>query len=67
LMVLFAAPCDDEPHPEWHFHVQFYPPLRTRDKLKFLAGTELGSGMFVNDSLPEEKAVELKNIEVHLG
>jgi UDPglucose--hexose-1-phosphate uridylyltransferase len=67
LMALFAAPCDDEPHPEWHFHIEFYPPLRTRDKLKFLAGTELGSGMFVNDSLPEEKAAELRNIEVHLG
>jgi UDPglucose--hexose-1-phosphate uridylyltransferase len=40
----------------FHFHVEFYPPRRTRDKLKFLAGTELGAGTFVVDALPEETA-----------
>lgn len=66
LMLLMAAPTDGSPHPEWHFHIQFFPPYRTRDKLKFLAGTELGAGMFVNDSLPEEKALELQAVEVSL-
>lgn len=64
LMTLLAAPSDGETHPEWHFHIEFSPPMRTRDKLKYLAGTELGAGMFVNDSLPEEKAEELRRIEV---
>src|SRR5207244_2180480 len=27
-----------------HFHIEFYPPNRTRDKLKYLAGSELGAG-----------------------
>ena len=64
LMVLYQAPTDGRPHPEFHFHIEFMPPLRTRDRLKFLAGTELGGGMFVNDALPEEKAAELKQVEV---
>jgi UDPglucose--hexose-1-phosphate uridylyltransferase len=34
--------------------------------LKYLAGTELGAGIFVNDSLPEDKAQELKNISVEV-
>jgi UDPglucose--hexose-1-phosphate uridylyltransferase len=66
LMVLYQAPTDGHPHPEFHFHVEFMPPMRTRDRLKFLAGTELGAGMFVNDALPEEKAAELKQVEVSL-
>lgn len=65
LMTLNSAPTDGKPHPEWHFHVQFSPPYRTKDRLKFLAGTELGSGMFVNDSLPEQKAEELRNVAVN--
>jgi UDPglucose--hexose-1-phosphate uridylyltransferase len=64
LMVLYQAPLDGELHPEAHAHFQIYPPYRTKDRLKFLAGTELGAGMFVNDSLPEEKAAELRAVEV---
>ncbi len=64
LMVLYAAPCNGKTYNEWHFHIQISPPYRTRERLKFLAGTELGAGMFVNDSLPEEKAAELRSIEV---
>jgi len=44
-----------------HFHIEFYPPYRTKDKLKYLAGSELGAGAFINNSLPEEKAQELRN------
>jgi UDPglucose--hexose-1-phosphate uridylyltransferase len=59
LMVLHQAPTDGEPHPETHFHLEFSPPLRARDRLKYLAGTELGGGMFANDTLPEDTAAEL--------
>ena len=44
-----------------HFHIEFYPPYRTKDKLKYLAGSELGVGAFINNCLPEEKAQELRN------
>lgn len=66
LMAWFQAPTDGQPHPESHLHAQFYPPYRTQDKLKYLAGTELAAGMFANDALPEEKARELQAVSVIL-
>ena len=43
-----------------HLHVEFYPPLRTAEKLKYLAGSEQGAGTFISDTLPEESAVVLR-------
>jgi UDPglucose--hexose-1-phosphate uridylyltransferase len=43
-----------------HLHVEFYPPLRTAGKLKYLAGSEQGAGTFIADTLPEESAVALR-------
>ncbi len=43
-----------------HLHVEFYPPLRTAQKLKYLAGSEQGAGTFISDTLPEESAVKLR-------
>ena len=43
-----------------HLHFEFYPPVRDRGKLKYLAGCEQGAGTFINDSLPEEKAMQLR-------
>ncbi len=43
-----------------HLHVEFYPPLRTAEKLKYLAGSEQGAGTFISDMLPEESAAELR-------
>ena len=47
--------------PEAHLHIEFYPPLRMKDRLKYLAGSELGAGAFTADTLPEEKAAELRS------
>lgn len=66
LMAIHQAPTDGRDHPESHLHIEFFPPLRTRDRLKFLAGTELAAGMFASDSLPEDKARELQAVDVHL-
>jgi UDPglucose--hexose-1-phosphate uridylyltransferase len=66
LMAWYQAPLDGRPHPEAHLHAEFLPPYRTRDKLKFLAGTELGAGMFAMDALPEDKARELQAVAVQL-
>lgn len=66
LMGWFQAPTDNQPHPESHLHAEFFPPYRTPDKLKYLAGTELAAGMFANDALPEEKAKELQAVTVNL-
>lgn len=66
LMAWYQAATDGAEHPEAHLHAQFYPPYRTRDRLKYLAGTELAAGFFAMDALPEEKARELQQVEVRL-
>jgi UDPglucose--hexose-1-phosphate uridylyltransferase len=66
LMAWYQAPVDGEPHPESHLHAEFFPPYRSSDRLKYLAGTELAAGMFANDALPEQKAEELRNVAVTL-
>jgi UDPglucose--hexose-1-phosphate uridylyltransferase len=66
LMAWYQAPTDGKRHPESHLHAEFYPPYRTPDKLKYLAGTELAAGFFAMDVLPEEKARELQQIQVSL-
>lgn len=43
-----------------HLRVQLTPLHRTADKLKFLAGSELHAGAFLNDTLPERTAAELR-------
>jgi UDPglucose--hexose-1-phosphate uridylyltransferase len=48
--------------PHYHWHMEFYPPYRNATKLKYLAGVESGTGLFINDTIPEEKAAELKAI-----
>jgi UDPglucose--hexose-1-phosphate uridylyltransferase len=60
MMVLHQRPVDGGAYDYYHFHIEFYPPLRTATKLKYLAGSETGAGMFINDTLAEEKALELR-------
>jgi UDPglucose--hexose-1-phosphate uridylyltransferase len=60
MMVLHQRPSDGNDYDYYHFHIEFYPPLRTATKLKYLAGSESGAGMFINDTLAEEKAAELR-------
>ena len=43
-----------------HVHVEFYPPLRSAEKLKYLAGSEQGGGAFIADALPEQSARTLR-------
>ena len=64
LLAWYQAPTDGKVHPESHLHAEFYPPYRTRDRLKYLAGTEIAAGFFAMDALPEEKARELQQVKV---
>lgn len=64
IMNLFPEPTDGGEDPGWHFSVEFYPPYRTPNKLKYLAGSESGVGAFINDTLPENTAAELRAVEV---
>jgi UDPglucose--hexose-1-phosphate uridylyltransferase len=61
MMVIHQAPTDGGDYEGVaHFHVEFYPPNRTADKLKYLAGSETGAGAYVVDTLPEQTAGTLK-------
>ncbi len=62
MMVIHGRPSDGKNYDHYHFHLEFYPPLRTATKLKYLAGSETGAGLFINDTLAEEKAAELRKL-----
>jgi UDPglucose--hexose-1-phosphate uridylyltransferase len=47
-----------------HLHAELFPPYRMPGRLKYLAGTEIAAGMFANDTLPEDKAAELRAVAV---
>ena len=51
-------------HPHAHVHVEIYPWLRMPARLKYLAGSEIGAGVFTADTLPEDKARELREVQV---
>ena len=44
----------------FHFHIVFYPPMRSADKIKFNASSETGAWACCNPTCPEEKAEELR-------
>ncbi len=61
VMSMHQAPTDDGEHQHVsHFHIEFTPLHRTADKLKYLAGSELGAGAFINDTAPEQTAARLR-------
>ena len=60
MMVLHQRPTDGKRYPHYHFHVEFYPPLRERDKIKYFASVENGAGTTTFDYNPEGKAKELR-------
>lgn len=62
LMMLQQAPVDGAEYPLYHFHIALYPPLRTPDLRKYVAAHETGGGNFLADTMPEEKAAEVRSV-----
>jgi len=60
MLSLHAAPQGEEGH--FHFTAQFYPLLRSADKIKYLASVEQSTGMFTVDIMPEQTAASLKDL-----
>lgn len=59
---IHQAPTDRIAHPEWHFHMHFYPPLlRSASVKKFMVGYEM-LGEAQRDSTPEQSAAILRNL-----
>jgi UDPglucose--hexose-1-phosphate uridylyltransferase len=66
VMAFHQAPTDGRLHPEAHLHIELYPAYRMPDRLKYLAGSEIGAGVFTADTDPDEKAAELRAVEVSI-
>jgi UDPglucose--hexose-1-phosphate uridylyltransferase len=59
-MGFHQRPTDELPHPEWHLHAHFLPPLlRSATVRKFLVGYEL-LAMPQRDITPEAAAARLR-------
>ncbi|AFG34961.1 galactose-1-phosphate uridylyltransferase [Fervidobacterium pennivorans subsp. shakshaketiis] len=67
MMMLFQAPVNDVSYSHaFHFHIEFNPVKRDKDKIKWMASVETGTWAFINPKIPEEAAKELRNVEVEL-
>ncbi len=65
MMMLFQAPFDyEEVSHFFHFHVEFNPPKRDKNRLKWMASVETGTWTFINPVLPEEAAEALRNAKI---
>jgi UDPglucose--hexose-1-phosphate uridylyltransferase len=64
VMALHQQPTDGDDRWEElsHLHVEFLPPHRAPDRLKYLAGSELEGGAFVTDVAPETTAAQLRAV-----
>jgi UDPglucose--hexose-1-phosphate uridylyltransferase len=62
IMAIHQAPTDGGDYRAFPFHVELHPPLRRPDTMKFLAGPETGGGSMTNESDPDEKAAELRDL-----
>ncbi|GAC1481249.1 MAG: galactose-1-phosphate uridylyltransferase [Candidatus Dormibacteria bacterium] len=62
MMLIHQQPTDGKPYPQAHLHVEFYPTLRDSGRLKYLAGSESGAGVFINDTIAEESAARLRAV-----
>jgi UDPglucose--hexose-1-phosphate uridylyltransferase len=63
VMAVHQKPTDGKRYPGCHFHIEFMPGYREREKMKYLAGSEVGAGVFINDTRAEETAEELRAAE----
>ena len=61
MMCLHQAPVNAETSTDYyHFHIEFYPPLRSATQIKWNASSETGAWAHCNPTSPEEKAEELR-------
>ncbi|MCD6372030.1 MAG: galactose-1-phosphate uridylyltransferase [Thermococcus sp.] len=59
VMNTYQAPLKGS-YPFYHLHIEFYPLLRDKDKIKYAAGIEMGTWEFTYDGIPEENAEKLR-------
>lgn len=64
VMAVMQAPVDDGDYSDFRMHLWLQPPYRQPGLIKYLAGPEIGAGNFMADTMPEEKAAELRKIDL---
>lgn len=64
ILAFTQAPVDGKEYAGFHMHLIICPPLRQPGLQKFLAGPETGADTFMADTIPEEKAAELRKIQL---
>ena len=60
MMCMYQNPVNGYECEDYHFHIKFFPPMRSKDKIKFNASSETGAWAHCNPTAPEEKAAELR-------
>ncbi len=64
VMSIMQAPVDGQEYPDFRMHLWLQPPFRQPGLIKYLAGPEIGAGNFMADTMPEEKAFELNQLNL---
>ena len=59
---LIQAPFIGKHERYFHMHLEIYPLLRDKDKIKYSAGIEMSTWDFTYDGIPEENARKMKDI-----
>ncbi len=65
MMCIHQAPVNTEEYKDckeyYSFHIEFYPPLRAENTIKWYASSEMGAWAAANTRAVEDTAVELRN------
>ncbi len=65
MMCLHQAPVNEKKYEDaenyYAFHIEFYPPLRSKDKIKWYSGSEMGAGAAANPLDVDACALLLKS------
>ena len=62
MMCMYSAPVNDgfNYNDIWRYHIEFFPPMRSKEKQKFNASSETGAWAPCNPTSPEEMAANLR-------
>ena len=60
MMYMHNAPVNMDDIEVFHFHIEFIPSMRSKDKQQFFASSETGAWAHCNPTAPEERAEELR-------
>ena len=68
MMCMYSAPVNDGFNYKdiWNYHIEFFPPMRSKEKQKFNASSETGAWAPCNPTSPEEMAAQLRTAYIRL-